>query len=507
MTIRVLVADPLRHPVDLLVVGLTEGQPKLTGQPALVDKALGGIVSSLTKDEGFEGKERQTLLVQTHGKLGPKRVLVVGLGQRRAFTNATLREAAALAVKKAKEYAAKTIAFASGPSTRRGTAGQREGAAFVAEGALLGAYHYTTYHGDEQRTEHEKRRASELVLLAPTASVQRQLAAGVADGQRRAQATAFARDLVNTPASDMTPRHLVDVAKQVAGRTKRVALEVFDEAEIRRRGMGALLAVAKGSEEPPYFLHLTYRPPQKRARKVFLVGKGITFDSGGLSLKTAKYMESMKTDMAGAAAILGVFSALDAVQPRVELHGVMPVTENMPSGKATKPGDIARAMNGKTIEILNTDAEGRVILADGLSFAVQQHADLVVDLATLTGSCIEALGQEVAGLFSTSPRLGRDLKAAAEAAGEYLWEMPLVREYQPLIKSKAADLKNITGGGVGAGSITAALFLKEFVGTTPWAHLDIAGPAWAERETFASVPLGGTGFGVRTLLRWLSKVR
>jgi leucyl aminopeptidase len=396
----------------------------------------------------------------------------------------------------------------------------------ITEGALLGSYHYTVYHGEETMAEHEKRRAEAITILAPDAASAKQIEAGIAEGRTSAGATIFARDLVNTPASDMTPKHLVEIAKDIAKKSKRISLEVFDAAEAKRRGMGAFLAVAKGSEEPSYFIHLSYKPPHfanasqgkhtkikklqatsHKLKRVFLVGKGITFDSGGLSLKTSKHMESMKTDMAGGAAVLAVFRELDALAPRAEVHGVVPVTENMPSGKATKPGDIARAMNGKTIEILNTDAEGRLILADALAFAVQQKADAVVDLATLTGSCIEALGQEVAGLFGNNRQLAKQLMTAAEAAGEYVWELPLVKEYQSLIKSKAADLKNITGGGVGAGSITAALFLKEFVGTTPWAHLDIAGPAWAERETFASVPIGGTGFGVRTLIEFLEKQR
>ena len=504
MTIRVLKTDPLKHPTDLLAVVIFEGEKKLRGLAAEIDKALGGIVTSLMKDEGFLGKDRETLLVQTHGRLPARRVLFVGLGKEKNFAIDTARQAAALAVKRSHEYAAKSVSFPVGKALRAPALRFNERAKAISEGVLLGSYHYTVYHGEETQKEHEKRRVEEVVLLAPDAASAKQIEAGIAEGRLNAEAAIFARDLVNAPASDMTPQHLVDVAKNIASSSKRISLEVFDEKEARKRGMGAFLAVAKGSDIPPYFIHLVYHPKVKKSKKVFLVGKGITFDSGGLSLKPAKHMESMKTDMAGGAAVLAVFSKLDAVQPKVEVHGVIPCTENMPSGKATKPGDIARAMNGKTIEILNTDAEGRVALADALSFAVKEGANTIVDLATLTGSCIEALGEEVAGLFGNSRPLTKQLTTAAESAGEYVWEMPLVKEYQPLIKSKVADIKNI-GGGHGAGSITAALFLKEFVGETPWAHLDIAGPAWAEKETFPSVPLGATGFGVRTLIEFLKK--
>ncbi|OGL76247.1 hypothetical protein A3H10_02055 [Candidatus Uhrbacteria bacterium RIFCSPLOWO2_12_FULL_46_10] len=506
MTIRVLKSDPLKHSTDLLAVAVFEGEKKLRGLAAEIDKSLGGILSSLIQDEGFKGKERETLLAQTHGRIGAKRVLFVGLGKEKNFTTDSARQAAALTVKRAHEYAAKSVSFSVGKALRASAMRFNERARAITEGVLLGSYHYTTYHGQETKDEHEKRRAEEVILLAPDALSTKQIEAGIAEGQLNAEAAIFARDLVNAPASDMTPQHLVDVAKDIAGKSKRISLEVFDEKEARKRGMGAFLAVAKGSDIPPYFIHLTYKPKAKKTKKVFLVGKGITFDSGGLSLKPSKNMESMKNDMAGGAAVLAVFYKLDELQPKVEVHGVIPCTENMPSGRAVKPGDIARAMNGKTIEILNTDAEGRVALADALSFAVKEGADTIVDLATLTGSCIEALGEEVAGLFGNSRQLTKQLTTAAENAGEYVWEMPMVKEYQPLIKSKVADIKNI-GDGRGAGSITAALFLKEFIGETPWAHLDIAGPAWAEKETFPSVPLGATGFGVRTLIMFLKSLR
>lgn len=510
MIVRVLKTDFLKYPADLLAVGVFEGEKQLKGFVAELDKALGGIVSSLIKDEGFKGKEREILFVQTHGRIAPKRVVIIGLGKQK--NSLCPREMAAVVVKYAKNYDAKTVAVKIGKAS---AAKLKKSVVDLTEGALLGSYKYITYHGQEAQAEHERKKIEEFIIIVDGVEPRR-LVPSISDGKRNAEAVMFVRNLVNTPASDMTPRHMVDVAKELTKKSKRITLEVFDEKEMHRRNMGALLAVAKGSDEPPYFIHLKYHPSHKasngkyaqnsKLKKVFLVGKGITFDSGGLSLKPSKHMESMKTDMAGGAVVLGIFSIIEALNPSLEVHGLIPCTENMPSGKAAKPGDIARAMNSKTIEILNTDAEGRVVLADALSFAVAEKADTIIDLATLTGSCIEALGEEVAGLFSNNAKLGRELNKAAEASGEYVWEMPLVKEYQSLIKSKVADIKNI-GGGHGAGSITAALFLKEFVGETPWVHLDIAGPAWAEKETFASVPLGATGFGVRILIEFLHPSR
>ena len=493
---------------DLLAIGVFEGQKRLSPEVQKLDKSLMGYLKTMMADERFDGKFKETLMVQTGNAIKSKRVLLVGLGKAAELNSNTWREIAAVSLHRAKDVKAKKIALVLPDiiTAHRAKLTLRQISQFLTEGFLLGNYHYATYHGEKTREETAKSAVDEVLLVDLGAKPLGEIKAGMISGQRESNAVILARDLVNPPSSDMTPQHLVDAAMDIKNKGKRLAIEVFDVEEMKKRGMGGILTVAKGSDEPPYFIHLSYRPARKPKRKIYLVGKGITFDSGGLSLKPSKYMESMKIDMAGAAAVLGVFSVISQLNLAVEVHGLIPTTENMPSGKAAKPGDIAKALNGKTIEILNTDAEGRVVLADALSFASQAKADVIVDLATLTGSCVEALGEEVAGLFCTQPRLSEGLKEAAKEAGENLWELPLVAEYKSQIKSKLADVKN-TGGGHGAGVITAALFLKEFVDAPSWAHLDIAGPAWAERETYAHVPLGGTGFGVRTLIHWLQKIR
>jgi leucyl aminopeptidase len=292
------------------------------------------------------------------------------------------------------------------------------------------------------------------------------------------------------------------VATEIAKATG-LGVRVLEQAECKKLGMGAFLGVAAGSEQPPKFIHLTYTPSGRRRRTVAVIGKGITFDSGGLDLKSAEGMLRMKDDMSGAAAVLGIMRALPALKPPVEVHGLIAATENMPSGAAIRPGDILRAMNGTTIEIGNTDAEGRLTLADAISYAVQKvKADEVVDMATLTGACVVALGPLCSGLFANDQGLADRLLAAAEAAGERVWQLPLIDDYREHLKSDVADLNNV--GPRGGGAITAGLFLKEFAGDTSWAHLDIAGPAFLEKDT-PLAPKGGTGCAVRTILTYLTE--
>jgi leucyl aminopeptidase len=309
----------------------------------------------------------------------------------------------------------------------------------------------------------------------------------------------LARDLINEPAGDLTPQRLADVAAEIAER-EGLALTVLDEAAAAAEHLGGLLGVAAGSTQPPRLIELVYEPPEARAT-VALVGKGITFDSGGLSIKTAEGMETMKTDMSGAAAVLAAMSTLPAFAPGVKVIAIVPATENMPGGSATKPGDVLHIRNGKTVEVLNTDAEGRLVLADGLSLAVEAGVDAILDLATLTGACIVALGRRIAGLMGNNEAWIAQVRSAADRAGEAVWPLPLPEEYRKNLDSEVADIKNIGGGRFG-GALTAGLFLKEFVGDVPWAHLDIAGPARSEEDD-AYLPKGGTGFGVRTIVEAL----
>ncbi|MFA5954370.1 MAG: leucyl aminopeptidase [Patescibacteria group bacterium] len=506
MQVRAEKANATTVAADVLVIGVFEGEKKLHDAGAVIDRALGGAFSMYLQEHGFEGKKHETVIMPTYGKVAAKRVLILGLGKLKAFTPAVLREAAAFAVRRCGAERAKRIAVCPIPATSRSTKQLRDNVVVFTEGVLLGSYAFSRYHGKELLEEHAKQRAEEVIMLYENARDVSIAKAAIEEGQLLAEMTMTTRDLVNTPAADMTPEHMVAIAKKIAKNQPLVDLEIFDAAAARKLGMGAFLGVAKGSDEPPYFIHLTYRPRgAKKVKKVFLAGKGITFDTGGISLKPAAALEqwTMKMDMAGGAIILGLFSRIAALGLKnVEVHGLIPCTENMPSGKAMKPHDIVRAMNGKTIEVVNTDAEGRLVLADALSFAVEKKADAIIDLATLTGACMVALGDEIAGSFGNDKKLLSRIKKAADLSDEAVWELPLSESYRPLLKSRIADLRNIGTSRYGD-SIVAGLFLKEFVGTTPWVHLDIAGPAWAEREMKPSMPHGATGFGVRLLVQLL----
>jgi leucyl aminopeptidase len=326
---------------------------------------------------------------------------------------------------------------------------------------------------------------------------------GLRSADLAAEATCFARDLINEPANSVTPTRLAESAREIA-KAGGLHVRILDRAACERMGMGAFLGVNRGSTEPPAFIHLAYVPKGRRRRRIALVGKGITFDSGGLDLKTAEGMATMKGDMSGAAAVLGVMKVLARLRPSVEVHGVVAATDNMPSGSATKPGDVLRAMSGKTIEVNNTDAEGRLTLADAIAYVRQEvKADEIVDIATLTGACSIALGTLCAGAMTNDERLQGRLLRAAETAGERLWPLPLIEEYREGLRSEVADLRN-TGPRPG-GAITAGLFIKEFAGDTPWVHLDIAGAAFTDKDLpYASK--GGVGFGTRTLLAYVLAV-
>ncbi|PJE76205.1 leucyl aminopeptidase [Candidatus Uhrbacteria bacterium CG10_big_fil_rev_8_21_14_0_10_48_11] len=496
-------ADALSFATDVLIVGAFFQDKKLSPTAQAIDRAFDGQLSGYLGEQGFEGKKHEVVLLPTYGKIGARRILVVGLGKAKQSTSASVREAAAFAIKRAGVDRAKKIAVVFSTAPRRSAAAVRTEAAAFAEGALLGAYVFNRYHGKDIKDEQAKISVAEVTVLCSNASEVSRVKQGLEEGTALAEMTMMTRDLVNTPAADMTPKHMVDVAKQIAKDNTKVKLEIFDKKIAEKMGMGAFLGVAKGSDEPPYFIHLSFKPRgAKKVKKLFLAGKGITFDTGGISLKPAAALEqwTMKMDMAGGATILGLFSKISALGlKKVEVHGLIPCTENMPSGKAMKPHDIVRALNGKTIEVVNTDAEGRLVLADALSFAVEQKADAIVDLATLTGACMVALGDEIAGSFGNDKPLLAKIKRASDAADESVWELPMPESYRPLLKSRIADLRNIGTSRYGD-SIVAGLFLKEFVNGTPWVHLDIAGPAWAEREMKPSMPAGATGFGVRLLV-------
>ncbi|MEA3249520.1 MAG: leucyl aminopeptidase [Patescibacteria group bacterium] len=486
---------------SLLVVPIVEGQKDPTGPVVSLDKTLRELIASSLKRAKSKGKEGEIGVVHPTGKASPAGLALMGVGKE-PFTAKVARKYAAGAVKLAvSEHHKKVILMLP-------QLGENEEVVIlqaITEGALLGGYRFMKYKSEKER-KREKEKVSSVSVMVDDEVVLTEARNGVKQGEIYAHATEFARELVNEPAGEMTPSRLVEAARSIADvQPDSISLKVMDRAALKKMGAGGVLGVAQGSDEPPYMIHLTYKPAVKSKARVAVVGKGITFDSGGLSLKPAQGMEDMKIDMSGAAAMLGAMSAIAELAPDIEVHGIAGVCENMPSGHAIRPGDVVTAMSGKTIEILNTDAEGRVTLADTLHYGAELEPDFMVDLATLTGACVVALGQEVAGLMTNSDGLAEQLLAASDKEGEMIWRLPLPEEYDELIKSPVADIKNISSVKYG-GAITAGLFLKHFVGDTAWAHLDIAGPAWAEKETVPHQPRGATGFGVRTVLRFIESL-
>ncbi|MDA8066666.1 MAG: leucyl aminopeptidase [Thermaerobacter sp.] len=474
---------------DALVVGCHEGAERLTGAAGAVDRALNGALSELLVSGELGTKPGEVTLLHTLGRIVAPRVLVVGLGPPGDLDGRRVREVAAAAARTFLRLRGRRLATVA-HGAREGGLTPEQAAGATVEGTLLGLYRFSEYKQDPRAVEPE-------TLLLVERDPKRAAAYGgeVAAAQVLARRTNEARSLVNRPARDLTPGALAALARQAA---EGVGLEVqvLEREDLERLGMQAFLGVARGSAEPPRMIVLRHRGGG--AKTLALVGKGLTFDSGGLSLKTAEGMEDMKTDMAGGAAVLGAMLALAELAVPLEVVGIIPATENMPGGRAQKPGDVVRTAAGKTVEVANTDAEGRLVLADALHHARSFAPDWIVDIATLTGACVVALGHQAAGLLANDDELARKVRLAAERAGERVWPLPAYPEYKEQLKSEVADLKNI--GGRPAGAITGGLFVGEFAGELPWAHLDIAGTAWNAKER-ASQGVGATGTGVRTLVR------
>jgi leucyl aminopeptidase len=501
MQIDVVQGGVIQTAADLSVLPVFRGTKRLSGPAAEMDQALLGAFSALLESGQFEGKEGECVLFTPLGKTKPKRVVFLGMGSKDDASLDSLRKCGGRLIRIAREHKAGTMSLAM-PIVSE--VSSRDATQALAEGMLLGAYRFHTFKGTQHKKEKEPREVKRIVFLEETSKSVKAMMEGIERGRAFADATIFARNLVNTPSSDMAPMQLAEAARSLAVRGSGVTCKVLDQKTMERMGMHAALAVARGSMHPPVGAHLVYRPA-KAKKRVAIVGKAVTFDSGGLSIKPADSMMTMKIDMAGAAAVIGLFQLLPFLKPNVEVHGIFLAVENMPSGTAYRPGDVVTAMDGTTIEVLNTDAEGRVTLADALSYAKKQEPDMIVDLATLTGACVVALGEEVAAVLGTNDPLIQKLLAASQESGEPVWQLPLHGPYAQHIKSKIADIKNI-GGGHGAGVITAAHFLRTFVGDTPWAHLDVAGPTYTERETRPDQPYGASGYGVRLLARFLSKM-
>ena len=495
--------DVCKAKADVLIVGhLQDGGKRLGGALAAVDVALEGEIKAAIDAEEFTGLFGTTLHVRSVGRLGVRHVIVVGEGARKELTIERVRQAFATGVKAAvalKTSSVVCVAIGSG----RGGQGAYDIVQAITEATLLTSY---TFHTWKKEKPH-KTRLKRCTIWEINGAAMRKSEGAIGRGLTYAKAAVLARDLVNETPSEMSPEELKHVAERIAAENKRIKLRVLNRTQAEKEGMRAFLAVAAGSQKEPYVVHMHYTPKTKAKKSIALVGKAITFDSGGLSLKPAEAMMIMKCDMAGAAAVLGVFSALVDLEPIIELHGIFAACENMPSGSAYRPGDIIRSRSGHGIEILNTDAEGRVTLADALSYASDLKPDMMIDLATLTGACMIALGEEITGLMTDHDALAAKLLKSAHEAGEPMWRLPLYANYEKLMDSPVADIRNITASRW-AGALTAGLFLKKFVDKSiPWAHLDIAGPAYAEREYTPYIPYGGTGAGVRTLLHFIQSIR
>lgn len=461
------------------------------------DKEFSSYVSEAANREGFKADEGQILVITPKGYISAFKLLFVGIGKHEETDLIKLQSLIAKSFRKVRDYRpAKVAVICANEWFTKLTVSEVTQA--VVEAISLSLYQFTKY---KSKPDEEVRTIEEIILSVPASKITA-VEEGLNIGKVTSESTYFARDLVNEPSVVSTPTYLAIVAETIAKASDgKIKVKILEKEEISKLGMNAYLGVAKGSDEPPKFIILSYKPNRPK-KKIVLIGKGVTFDTGGLSLKPSDHMETMKMDMAGAATVLAVFHSFVKYPVDHEVVGIVAACENMPSGKALKPGDIVKTMNGKTIEVLNTDAEGRLTLADAFSYATKYiKPDYIIDLATLTGACMVALGQEIAGLWGNNEELVLQLKKSALLAGERVWQMPLEKEYKELIKSGIADVKNIQTGRYG-GAITAALFLEEFVDGYKWAHIDIAGPAFEEGDT-ALVPKGGAGFGVRLLLHFL----
>jgi len=452
-----------------------------------VDQALGGALGKLMAKEEYVGKRDQSLSLSTLGRIGADRITVFGLGDRRKVGAPELRTFAAKAARMGNAEKATSLAIAV-PS------GFDADLRPVVEGVHLGAYRFTKYLTGERKPKTDLAR----VVIATTGKKSK---AALDLGSRVAAAVNLSRDLSNEPGNVIYPETLAAAAEKVA-KDNALKIQVFDFPEIRRRGMKLIDAVGRGSSREPRFVHISWTPKAAK-RKLVFVGKGITFDTGGISIKPAAGMGEMKHDMSGAANVIALMAAVAALKPKVEVHAIAACAENMPDGDAYRPGDIWGSLDGKTVEIVNTDAEGRLVLADALAYARTLSPDLIVDNATLTGACIVALGPTYAGWYANQEGVAGEFAAALKQSGETMWRMPLIEDLREQIKSDVADLKQ--AGDRHGGSITAALFLREFVGDTPWIHCDIAGPASIDRPSGWSQAKGATGHGLLTFLAMIER--
>jgi leucyl aminopeptidase len=482
------------EPTEAAVVVRFEGDATTGGIGARLDEKSGGLIAEIITRGDFTGRLNEVAVIYPREDLPAKRLVLVGLGKRSDFSLERLRGAFSKTAQHIRTL--KVSEFSTSVDFKKINLPLDQITEALVEGVILGLYRFTRF----RTIDHEEiREMSVLIIMEEAEEVLEIIRTAAKTAGIIADAVLFARDIVSAPANEMTPTKLANEAMEIA-RERNIKCTVLDEGEIRELGMNALLGVAAGSDEAPKFIIMEYHGGKRSSPVIALVGKGLTFDSGGISIKPAEKMDQMKSDMAGGAAVIAAVRAAAEIGLPVNLVGLVPAVENLPSGKAYKPGDILKSFSGQTIEVVTTDAEGRLIMADALTYAGRYKPAAIIDLATLTGACIVALGDHVIGMFGTDDELKREIREAADLTGERVWELPLWEEYDELIKGDAADYKN--SGGRAGGAITAAVFLSKFNGGYPWVHLDIAGPAWLAKEKPYTTK-GASGVGVRLLVRFL----
>ncbi len=485
MSIQLKKGNALKTTTDLLIFSLFEGEP-LNAELKKIDKQLNGSIKKLNKETSFNGQHGKVNRFNTHGLIDAKSVLIIGLGNKKEFSANKCYRAFAKTGKniKSSDKEVTLVTDMSGSNLLSSSI----------EGLLQGNYKFTKY-----KTEKSNNSGFNLTINSNTIS-ERTFSKESKKALNITKAVHLARDIVNEPPVYLTPAKLAKISEEVAAEGN-LEIKILGKEEIRKAGMNGLYSVSRGSTQPPRFIHFTYTPKQKSNKTVAIVGKGVTFDSGGLCLKPAVSMLTMKMDMAGSAAVVGAMKAIAELKPKHTIHGIIPATENMTGGDAYKPDDVIYALNGKSVEIINTDAEGRIALSDALSYAVKLGVDEIIDLATLTGACIVGLGSYTAGVMGNNNKLISSILESSDNVGEKMWQLPLDDELRAEIKSNIADIKNV--GSRWGGAITAGLFLEHFVSDTPWTHIDLAGPAYLEKSNDV-YPQGGTGFAVRTLVNYLT---
>lgn len=482
---------------EIIMVGIFEGKDGIKEAARTLDSALEGMIAEIIQRGDFKGELYKTFLIYRTQKIASRCVLLIGLGKEKDCTLDKVRGVASSGARFIRDMGIKHF-LVPGNFVQLSDISNSDTVKAIVEGVCLGLYSFKQF-----KTKNEERHGKEIkgvTILAEGRNEYTTFKKAVSSAEILSNAVKLTRDFVNQPSNKATPGYLARTAQTIAKKC-RLQCRILNMVQIRKLGMRCFLGVAQGSREPAQFIILEHKPKKVlNAHPIVLIGKAITFDSGGISLKPPQSMERMKDDMAGGAAVIGIMQAAAQLQIPLHVVGLIPATENLPDGAALKPGDIITSMSGKTVEIITTDAEGRLILADALAYASRYQPEAIIDLATLTGACVIALGSEVAGLMGSDEALLEKLKQASKVTGEKVWQLPLWDEYAELLKSDSADIKN--AGGRDAGAITGGIFLKEFAGKTPWAHLDIAGPVWTDKDK-PYIPKGATGFGVRLIVNVL----